>query len=60
MGSGLGLGIIGFVLGLVGFCVGFGGFSGWVKSDWGGLRFRLKYQEFLQQLFLVKFQVSGI
>ena len=39
MGSGLGLGIIGFVLGLVGFCVGFGGFSGWVKSDWGGLRF---------------------
>ena len=39
MGSGLGLGIIGFVLGLVGFCVGFGGFSGLVKSDWGGLRF---------------------
>ena len=39
MGSGLGLGIIGFVLGLVGFCVGFGGFSGWVRSDWGGLRF---------------------
>ena len=39
LGSGLGLGIIGFVLGLVGFCVGFGGFSGLVKSDWGGLRF---------------------
>ena len=39
MGSGLGLGIIGFVLGLVGFCVGFGGFSGLVKSDWGGLGF---------------------
>ena len=39
LGSGLGLGIIGFVLGLVGFCVGFGGFSGLVKSDWGGLGF---------------------
>ena len=56
MGSGLGLGIIGFVLRLVGFCVGFGGFSGWVRSGWGGLRFRLKYQEFLQQLFWLNFR----
>ena len=56
MGPGLGLGVIGFVLGMVGFCVGFGGFSGWVKSDWGGLRFRLKYQEFLQQHFWLNFR----
>ena len=38
MGSGLGLGIIGFVLRLVGFCVGFGGFLGWARSGWGGLK----------------------
>ena len=55
MGSGLGLGIIGFVLRLVGFCVGFGGFSGSVKTDWDGLRFRLKYQDFFTTAFLVKF-----
>ena len=55
MGSGLGLGIIGFVLRLVGFCVGFGGFSGWASSGWGGLTVSTEVSGVFTTAFMVRF-----